>query len=61
PSEMLSGLEVYKTPQAKLDEGGIGGTIIMRTRKPLDLDSNTFFGSVEAQYSELSESTDPAF
>ncbi|MCG9761731.1 MULTISPECIES: TonB-dependent receptor [Pseudoalteromonas] len=61
PSEMVSGLEVYKTPQAKLDEGGVGGTIIMRTRKPLDLESNSFFGSVEAQYSELSESTDPAF
>ncbi|MCF6442614.1 TonB-dependent receptor [Pseudoalteromonas luteoviolacea] len=61
PSEMVSALEVYKTPQAKLDEGGVGGTIIMRTRKPLDLDSNSFFGSIEAQYSELSESTDPAF
>ena len=48
PSEMISDLEVYKSPVASLDEGGVGGTVILHTRKPLDLDSNTLFASVEA-------------
>ncbi|KKK89828.1 hypothetical protein LCGC14_2729180, partial [marine sediment metagenome] len=40
PSEIVSGLEVYKSPEADIDEGSIGGTVIVRTRKPLDLDAN---------------------
>ncbi|WP_444995781.1 TonB-dependent receptor [Aliikangiella sp. IMCC44359] len=59
PSEIVSDLEVYKSPQADLDEGSIGGTIIVRTRKPLDLDSKSFFGSAMGQYSELSGEVDP--
>ena len=59
PSEIVSGLEVYKTPEADIDEGSIGGTVIVRTRKPLDLEANKFAGSVLAQYSEVSGETDP--
>ncbi|TQV89867.1 TonB-dependent receptor [Aliikangiella coralliicola] len=59
PSEIVSDLEVYKSPQADLDEGSIGGTIIVRTRQPLDLDAHSFFGSALAQHSELSGETDP--
>lgn len=46
PSELIGGLEVYKSSQADLTEGGIGGTVIVKTRKPLDMDANTIFGSV---------------
>lgn len=60
-SEMVAGLEVYKSAQADIDEGAIGGTVILRTRKPLDLDSGTMQASVEAQYNDLSEETDPSF
>ncbi|MBU2893070.1 TonB-dependent receptor [Colwellia sp. D2M02] len=59
PSEIVSGLEVYKTPEADIDEGSIGGTVIVRTRKPLDLEANKFAGSALAQYSEISGETDP--
>lgn len=59
PSEIVSGLEVYKTPEADIDEGSIGGTVIVRTRKPLDLEANKFAGSVLAQYSDVSGETDP--
>jgi iron complex outermembrane receptor protein len=45
PSEMIGGMEVYKSSQADLTEGGIGGTVIVRTRKPLDLAANTAFVS----------------
>ncbi|WP_249928708.1 TonB-dependent receptor plug domain-containing protein [Pseudoalteromonas sp. S3260] len=32
PSELVGGLEVYKSSQANLVEGGIGGTVIVKTR-----------------------------
>ncbi|NOU50878.1 TonB-dependent receptor [Pseudoalteromonas sp. JBTF-M23] len=57
PSEMIAGLEVYKSPVASIDEGGVGGTVVMRTRKPLELDANTFFGSVEANQNSLADET----
>ncbi|MCV2420911.1 TonB-dependent receptor [Paucibacter sp. DJ2R-2] len=47
PSELIGGMEVYKSSQADLTEGGIGGTVIVKTRKPLDLKANTIFGSVK--------------
>ena len=59
PSEIVSGLEVYKSPEADIDEGSIGGTVIVKTRKPLDLDANKIAGSVIMQHSEVSGETDP--
>jgi len=59
PSELVGGLEVYKSSQANLVEGGIGGTVIVKTRKPLDLEANTVFASVKADYGTVSEETDP--
>ena len=56
PSEMIAGLEVFKSPVASLDEGGVGGTVILRTRKPLALDSNTVFLSAEANTNSLADS-----
>ena len=43
PAEMIGGMEVYKSQQANLTEGGIGGTVIVKTRKPLDLAAGTAF------------------
>ena len=60
-SELVSSLEVYKSPEADIDEGSIGGTVIVRTRKPLDLDSMTFHASAEGVYSELPDEIDPQF
>ncbi|MBD1582918.1 TonB-dependent receptor [Pseudoalteromonas sp. S16_S37] len=59
PSELVGGLEVYKSSQANIVEGGIGGTVIVKTRKPLDLDANTAFGSLKGDYGTVSEKTDP--
>lgn len=36
PANLLSSAELYKTPEARIDEGGVGGTVILRTRRPLD-------------------------
>lgn len=35
PSEEISGIDVYKNPEASLTEGGLGGTINLKTRDPL--------------------------
>ncbi len=59
PSALVNGLEVYKSPEARIDEGSIGGTVILRTRKPLELDANTLNLSIEGQYSEMASKTDP--
>ena len=61
PSELVGGLEVYKSSQANLVEGGIGGTVIVKTRNPLDLDANSTFLSVKGDYGTTSEKTDPEY
>lgn len=57
--EILGRLEVYKSPEARLPEGSIGGTILMHTRKPLDLDKNTLSGSVGYSYSDQASKGKP--
>lgn len=59
PSEIVARLDVYKSPQADVEEGGIGGTINVHTRDPLDLDPFTVSASAEMVYSELRDSLDP--
>src|SRR6185295_14897538 len=61
PSELIGLLTVYKSPTAELDEGGIGGTIDVKTRKPLDLKPFAFSGSLQGAYTDKSGSTDPNF
>lgn len=49
PAELIGGIDVYKSPNAALVEGGLGGTIDIRTRKPLSLkDGLTVGGNVRA-------------
>jgi iron complex outermembrane recepter protein len=55
PSELVGGLEVYKSSQADLTEGGIGGTVVVKTRKPLELDANTIFGSAKVGKGTISD------
>jgi len=50
--EILGRLEVFKSPEARLPEGSIGGTVVMHTRQPLDLDANTVSGSVGMTYND---------
>ena len=59
PANMLSSAELFKTPEARIDEGGIGGTVILHTRRPLDMESNSGFATVEGTYSDTSKTTDP--
>ena len=56
PSELVAGVDVYKSPMASLDEGGVCGTVVMRTRRPLDLEANTIYASVEANTNSINDS-----
>ncbi|HEV7311527.1 TonB-dependent receptor [Sphingopyxis sp.] len=59
PAEIIGRLEVYKSPQADVEEGGVGGTINVITRNPLDLEPLTLSASVQGVYSDLSGKFDP--
>ncbi|CAM4408819.1 TonB-dependent receptor [Pseudoalteromonas ostreae] len=59
PSSMISSVEVFKSAEARIDEGGIGGTVILNTRKPLEMDQNSGALSVEATYDDVSEDLQP--
>lgn len=55
--EIVARAEVFKTPEARIDEGSLGGTVIIHTRRPLDLEANTFSGSFGGSYNDRSEKT----
>ncbi|MFM2042363.1 MAG: hypothetical protein RLY86_939 [Pseudomonadota bacterium] len=57
--EVVGRLEVYKSPEARIDEGSIGGTVILHTRKPLDLDPLTLSASIEYGYNDRAEKGAP--
>lgn len=59
PSNMLGSAELFKSPEARLDEGGIGGTVILHSRRPLEMESNSGYVSLEGTYSDTSKTTDP--
>ncbi len=59
PAEIVGVLEVYKSPQADIEEGGVGATINVHTRNPLDLQPFTTSGSVQAVYSDRAEKWNP--
>ena len=59
PSTVVSKLEVYKSPQADIQEGSLGGTVYLKTRKPLDMDSGTISLQAQGQYSDTSGEVDP--
>ncbi|WP_043318766.1 TonB-dependent receptor [Microbulbifer sp. HZ11] len=59
PAELIGGIEVYKSSRADLNEGGIGGTVIVNTRKPLDLDANTAWIGTTARVGTISDEVAP--
>jgi iron complex outermembrane recepter protein len=59
PSEIVASVNVYKSGQANIDEGGVGGTVNVITRRPLDTPSGEFRVNLQGAYSELAESMTP--
>ncbi len=55
PAEVIYGADVFKSPQASLVEGSIGGTINLSSARPLWVPGQHFSLTAEGDYSDLSE------
>ncbi|UXA52935.1 TonB-dependent receptor [Xanthomonas prunicola] len=60
-AELLGGVNVYKNPSADMIEGGLGGTVDLRTRLPFDYDGRKIAGSVQYNDYDLADDGKPAF
>lgn len=60
-SELMTGVDVYKAPTARIQEGGIGSTVNMKTALPLDYDGFQAVASVKAYHDDNSGSTTPQY
>ncbi|MDP4529505.1 TonB-dependent receptor [Alkalimonas delamerensis] len=58
-SELVNVLSVYKSPEARLIDGGIGAVINIETRKPLALDGRTVAASVKGIHESRSGDIHP--
>ncbi len=52
-ADLMAGLDVYKSPSAELVEGGVGGTVNLRTRLPFDQNERLIAGSLDYNYADL--------
>lgn len=61
PSELLGGVDVFKSPSADMIEGGISGTVNLRTRVPFDQARRglTFGGSIEGSWGDMRKELAP--
>lgn len=59
PSELLGGVDVFKSPTADRIEGGIAGIVNLRTRLPFDRRGLVVAGSVELNYSDFIDRASP--
>lgn len=57
--ELMSGVDSYKNETADMIEGGIAGTIDLRTRLPFDTKGRVLAVSADLSYNELSNKTTP--
>jgi iron complex outermembrane receptor protein len=53
PPEILGQLEIIKSPEARLVEGSLGGTVLMHSIQPLDVAANTLSGSFGSNYNDM--------
>ena len=53
PAELISRASVYKAPSARHVEGGIGGTIDLRTARPLEWDGRSMAFNFRTRYNDL--------
>ncbi|MFC3093522.1 TonB-dependent receptor [Alteromonas sediminis] len=59
PAERVSKIEVHKSARADLDAGGIGGTVILHTKKPLEQEDGYGYVNIEGEYNDSSEKSSP--
>jgi TonB-dependent receptor len=59
--ELLSRADAYKNQTADMIEGGIAGTVDLRTRLPFDQEGHVLVGSVQGAYGDKSNQLTPAW
>lgn len=59
PSEIFSTLQVSKTPRAGIVEGGLAGTVDLRTPRPFDYSDFQASYQLQGAYQSTSEEVDP--
>jgi TonB-dependent receptor len=60
PSELMAGVDVYKNPSAEIIEGGLGGTVNLRTRMPFDEPGRKIAGSIDYNYGDHAKEAKPS-
>lgn len=61
PPELMGGVDVYKNQTADMIEGGIAGTISLRTRMPFDQGGRQLAFSADLTRGDLANETTPSF
>ncbi len=57
PAELMYAVDTYKSPSADMIEGGLGGTVNLRTRMPFDADGQVVSLSVKGNYGDQLKET----
>lgn len=58
---LVAGIDVYKNQTADHVEGAIGGTINLRTRKPMDFTDTTVSAGITGRYNDLIQEVQPDY
>src|SRR5689334_4685874 len=61
PPELVGAIDVYKNQSADLIEGGIGGSINLRTLEPFDRPDHIVAFSADGTYGDLGEKWSPSY
>jgi TonB-dependent receptor len=60
PSELMAGVDVYKNPSADMIEGGIAGSVNLRTRMPFDSPGQVLGFTGGVNYGDFAEKSKPS-
>jgi iron complex outermembrane recepter protein len=58
-SELINSVEVYKSPTADIQEGGLAGTVNVRTIRPKDIKGRQFVVNAEVMYEQNADKVGP--
>ena len=59
PAELIKSIDVYKGVTADITEGGVGGTVSIKTNKPLDFKKFTFATTLSGEHATLRGGVQP--
>lgn len=60
PAELIARIDVFKAPTADIIEGGLGGTVDIRTRRPMDFDGFTASATLRNNYADSVKQSAPS-